>query len=810
MFVRQIMFAMAAGIMLMGDISSGAIVGERDLTDEQTLQSAGLSTDGPALLSFFQKRSQPLGDRVRIAALIQQLKDPSRETRDQAMAELISLGAVAVPLLRQAVKDPDDREIAGRARHCLRYLEGETGSGLTAAAARLVAKRRPAGAASTLLVFLPFAEDETVLKEVQTTLTSVAYHDGRPDPFLIRAINDPVPLCRAVAAEVLVSTGGAEQWASVQGLLRDPKPMVRLRVGLALGSVHWEEAIPVLIALLTELPVDPAKQAEEFLINLAGDQAPKLTLGKDDSARQKCREAWAKWWQSSEGAALLDEFRKRTLSDDLRNKLQQLIRQLGDESFQVREKATTEILALGKTASFLLRQAASDSDAEISQRAQKCLSTLERGGANDLPIVAARLVALRKPAGATEVLLGYLPFAEDESTALEVQSALATLAFRDGKPDPVLVQALEDKQPLRRAASAEALSLAGGREQWPVLRRLLHDADSLVRLRVALALTSAADKEAVPVLIALLSELPLDQAWRAEDCLYRLAGDRSPRVPLGSDPASRQKCRDAWTAWWREQGPNTELVKTTVAPSMLGYTLIVQMDNNGTGRVMELGAGGKPRWQIDGLQYPVDAHVLPGNRVLIVEYNANRVTERDFKGTVLWEKQLNNSPVNAQRLPNGNTFIAVENQLIELDRSGKQIFAYDRPNHDVNAAIKMRNGQIHLITSRSTYHKLDASGKEIKTFPVGQISYTSGFDVLPNGRILVPQYSSGKVIEYDTDGKAVWEASQAMPNSATRLPNGHTLVSSHNSQKLVELDRSGKVVWEHKQNNSRPWRARRR
>jgi hypothetical protein len=403
-----------------------------------------------------------------------------------------------------------------------------------------------------------------------------------------------------------------------------------------------------------------------------------------------------------------------------------------------------------------------------------------------------------------------LPFADDESTAQEVQSALATLAFREGKPDPVLVRALEDKQPLRRAAGAEALCLAGGADQWPVVRRLLHDTDLLVRLRTAVALTAAADKEAVPVLIALLTELPLDHAWRAEDALYRLAGDQAPRVPLGNDTASRQKCRDAWAAWWRDQGPKMELVKLSATPSQLGYTLLVQMDNNGTGRVLELGAGGKPRWQIEGLQYPVDAQVLSGNRVLIVEYNANRVTERDFKGSVIWEKQLNNSPVNAQRLPNGNTFIAVENQLIELDRSGKQILAIDRNQHDVQAAIKSRNGQIHLITSRSTYIKLDASGKELKTFSVGQVSYTSGFDVLPNGRILVPQYSSGKVIEYDPDGKSVWEATISMPNSATRLPNGHTLVSSHNTQKLVELDRSGKVVWEHKQANSRPWRARRR
>ena len=54
--------------------------------------------------------------------------------------------------------------------------------------------------------------------------------------------------------------------------------------------------------------------------------------------------------------------------------------------------------------------------------------------------VAARVAALRKPPGAVEVLLAYLPFCDDESLLPEVQLALNANAYDDGKPAPALVR----------------------------------------------------------------------------------------------------------------------------------------------------------------------------------------------------------------------------------------------------------------------------------------------------------------------------------------------------------------------------------
>ena len=52
------------------------------------------------------------------------------------------------------------------------------------------------------------------------------------------------------------------------------------------------------------------------------------------------------------------------------------------------------------------------------------------------------------------------------------------------------------------------------------------------------------------------------------------------------------------------------------------------------------------------------------------------------------------------------------------------------------------------------------------------------FDVLPNGNIVIPFYNVNKVIEYDSEGKSVWEVAVTQPTSVQRLPNGRTFIGS--------------------------------
>jgi len=232
---------------------------------------------------------------------------------------------------------------------------------------------------------------------------------------------------------------------------------------------------------------------------------------------------------------------------------------------------------------------------------------------------------------------------------------------------------------------------------------------------------------------------------------------------------------------------------------------VIVFNWGGSHRVTELDAAGRPRWIIDKLPNPVDAHILPGNRVLIADYSDNRVTERNFKGDVLWEKKVQ-GPVNAQRLPNGNTFIATMNLIMEVDKSGKEIM---NKNMSVWAARKYPNGQIALVTREKRFIRLDATGKELHNVPVtvGIANSIGGVDFLPNGRVLTSLTDS--VAEYDLKGNIVWQAKVPRPDGVTRLANGNTLVACTGSREVIELNRQGKAIRTFKLEGG-GWLARRR
>ncbi len=781
------------------------------LTDEQLLRAAGLSDDPEALLGFLRTRTKSEADRSAVAALIEKLSSKSVAEREKAVGELISIGSPAVPQLRQATRDPDAPELLSLARRCLQFIDGQSASALTCSAVHLLALKRPVGSAEVLLDYLPFAENETVIDELKAGLSSLLRRNGKIEPAFLKGLEESSPLRRAIVVEVMSKSGENDVIPALRKLLTDPKPGVRMRVGLALADRKDAEAVVAIIEALADMPEELARPAEDYLLNLAGDSAPKVPLGTDAATRKACRDAWAAWWKGTDGDSTLAEFKKRTLSEVDRSKVLALIHQLGDDDFNLRERAQSELQNLSGAVLPLLRTAAtSDRDEEVKKRAAKCIETIDKDRQSAQLPVKARLIGFRKPLAAAEVLLGFLPFADDEPTFEEIRGALAAIAVRDGKPDPTLVKALDDKLPLRRGIAAEALAAGGAADERALARRLLKDTDMGVRLRVALALTAAREREAVAPLIDLLAELPPEKGWQAEAYLRTLAGDAAPNVSVAADAASRTKARDAWSEWWKKNEATVDLGRP-VGPSTLGYTLITELNSvKGMGRVFEVDGAGKIRWSIENLQGPTDAKVVPGNHVLIAEHNLNRVSEQDFKGKVLWERPMN-QPVSVQRLPNGNTFLVGRGEITEIDAGGKTVMTFARNNFDIVSGIKLKNGEIGYSTQNGQSFKLDSSGKELRTLKGagGNTYYYGSADILANDHWICPSWNMNKVIEFDKDGKTVWEASVMRPISARRLTNGNTLVTSMQPWKVMELDRSGKVVWECKE-NAQGMRAERR
>jgi hypothetical protein len=515
-----------------------------------------------------------------------------------------------------------------------------------------------------------------------------------------------------------------------------------------------------------------------------------------------------------DGPGLRAFFRARTPSPEVQRRLRDAAARLGSDSFAERERAEANLRALGRLALPHLRPLLDSPSLEVRRRARACVQAIDARPEAALVAAAAKLSAAHPPEGIVPAILGCLPGIDNEVAEAALVDALAAVALKDGRPDPALLAAARDDEPARRAAAASVLArVPAGRAET---RRLLGDPDPKVRFHAAWGLLRAGEKSAVPVLAALLAEAPLPLAWRAEEALYRLAGDQGPRITLGQgEPEARKRCRRAWEAWWEKACEKVDPGKVDLGEMPLGLTLITELDGpgrEGDGRIWECGADGRPRWQIEGLERPLDAHLLRGGRILSVRNGGEypRVAERNLAGKVLWEHRLDSPAVSCQRLPDGHTLAVTHAGLQELTADHKVVVSYRVERRlRVWYGRKLPGGHFILALGNDQLIELDGKGKEVCAIPTGGSHSWASVEGLGEGRYLVALYLANKVIEVDTAGKVLWEAKVDTPGHATRLANGHTLVTSIEERRVVELDRAGKVVWSVK-TRGRPFHAYRR
>ena len=271
---------------------------------------------------------------------------------------------------------------------------------------------------------------------------------------------------------------------------------------------------------------------------------------------------------ATDGPALLDFFRRRTAGFDSRQEIPRLIEQLDHNQFRIRQKAADRLVEIGPAALPILRRSLQGRNLEVTQRLERCIRDIEQPARLGLPAAAARLLKVRQPEGAVEVLLAHLPLLDnDEETEESILETLLVLGVREGAMVPALPAALAEKATSRRAAAALVVGRSGTPAQRARVRRLLADADAKVRLRAAQGLLSARDGAAFPTLLALLTEAkPLAEA--AEDLLGRAAGDGAPKIGLGDTEAGQRKCRAAWEAWWKDNGDHPGLGFADLEPSL--------------------------------------------------------------------------------------------------------------------------------------------------------------------------------------------------------------------------------------------------
>jgi HEAT repeat protein len=541
------------------------------------------------------------------------------------------------------------------------------------------------------------------------------------------------------------------------------------------------------LALLLELGV---------VLSVASSASPAI----DDEDLASDEQALRATGLATDGASLMEFFRQRILSDSTLSQIAALRRELADDSFKVRERASASLIAMGSAAVPALNEAANDPDPEVAQRALTCLRAIPAAAAPDVRRAALRVLAARAPAGLVEVLLGYLPHAHDEDLEDQIVNTLSRFGFRNGRPDPVLATAASDLQPARRLAAAMTLARSSDVQVRATARRLLSDPVARVRFGAARALLQSGDRVAVHTLIDLVGEGPLTLAWNAEELLYRLARANAPPATIADgEPATRRAAREAWTNWWKAQKDTIDLTARSDPEQPLGLTVVCEVYGKGkagVGHIWECGPEGERRWRVDGLEYPVAFQLLSGGRILVAEQAACRVTERNRLGKILWEKTLEQNPVSCQRLENGNTFIATASTLSEVARDGRTIYSFRKPG-PIYDAHKLSNG--HILYGRENFLvELDPAGHELVSLEITGMRTWAGVERLANGHFLVAECDINQVEELDADGEVFWSCTVDAPTRAHRLPNGRTLVTSIRTGSIVEVDHEGKECWRHK------------
>lgn len=275
---------------------------QADEADRAILREAKVADEPGALLDFYRARVIGEAERAALGRLIDQLGDERFERREEAAERLRRMGMGTVGPLRQAEEGHPDAEAARRAGDCLRRLGGVPGTYVSAAVARRLGRVRPVGAARVLLDYLPSADTLWLADEVRSALAAVAVRDGRPDAELVAALDAPQAARRVTAAEALVRGGAGPllpRLAQVARAEPDPEGRVRLAAAFVEGAAD-RSFVPALIDAIADAP-EPAMNLSVHLLNaLPAEGKPAESLDPSSrESRARCRDAWRAWWDKA-------------------------------------------------------------------------------------------------------------------------------------------------------------------------------------------------------------------------------------------------------------------------------------------------------------------------------------------------------------------------------------------------------------------------------------------------------------------------------------------------------------------------------
>ncbi len=161
----------------------------------------------------------------------------------------------------------------------------------------------------------------------------------------------------------------------------------------------------------------------------------------------------------------------------------------------------------------------------------------------------------------------------------------------------------------------------------------------------------------------------------------------------------------------------------------------------------------------------------------------------------------------ASMLKNGNIVFSGKTFAAVITPSKKIIWKYTAPKgSEIHTAQPIGDDKVLIMQNGNPVKpklmifntKKNVIEKELEipttnpTSPHGQFRHIR---ITKSGTFLIPNMS-GKVIEYDADGKEIWQVTAPSAWAAVRLKNGNTLISGDSKGFAREVNTQGETVWE--------------
>jgi len=778
-------------------VSLQPLYSEELSTERELLKTAGFNpANTQSLIPLFKGRSSSIPAKASIEKLIAQLINGNPEEKLAAKKDLICMGDYVISTLKKALGEILDPASEKNLKECIELLEGKGSENLISSALKVIASEGKAESSEVLFAYLPFASEEILRNECESTLRGLFTTSGT---VFEQTLTDPNPYKRAVAAEILVRKGNPKQISMAKSLLNDTSSLVRTRLVLAFLEQKDRVAMPTALKLLASDSKDTSSLIETALATLAGELAIQGPKNDDSISRSINQAAWAGWWKSINEQDLLTLLRESTAPIAIITEADKVFKDNNIELIKkyINSKSFKSNPALQ---AFLLNRAAFDMNiAKLIEPDSNAIKLLLQS--NQVTPALIRLITLVRPANAIEIILAYIPSCNDDNIQDLLGECLGLYLNDQNTPPPALIAASTSSIEEIRTFAGRVLAQSPNEIAQKTCTTLLSDSSVRVRFEVARESIKNQNKSAIPVLIEMMTKVPAEKAEAIDQTLRAIAKEKSPESKNDSKVDAA-----AWNTWWQKEGTQLVLTPGFKNQEALKNFLVVESFNQEkkSGRVFLVTPSGKTLWEITNLSNPTDALLLPNNKILITEQGANRITERDTKGNISWEKSATN-PFLSQRLSNGNIFIASRNKIVEVGRNGNEIFSFSYPNETILAACKTRTNEYALLSYNGVFLKLDSKGNEVSKsrIPFPTNFGINGGAITQNDRVLVSIPTLNKIMEFNFSGQSTWESTITMPGIPTKLPNGNVVAPSLNGSKIVEIQMDGKIIYESAPNSYR-------